>query len=224
MNLQGIFYTLTFKEVSDACKKHLTRDLDKDKKTLTVLNGRISHNNFCRDLRHLVELTHTIILMVSAGPFLFGSAVAICLPLFQAEKAFKACRYKLAGYVAASTTLIGLEIVAVAAIASVTFPIARIYNLTLEKVRSCLKTDLSHEEERKAYTIQKYIGPKTESVNYQWKENYLPCLLKIFALFSEGSKFADALPNELQVKILDLSMPFALKILNIACQQKASSV
>lgn len=160
MNLQGIFSTLTFKEVSDACKKHLTRDLDKDKKTLTVLNGRISHNNFCRDLRYLVELTHTFILMFSAGPFLLGSAVTICLPLFQAEKAFKACRYKLAGYVAAATTLIGLEVVAVAAIAGVTFPIARIYNSTLEKVRSCLKTDLSHEEERNAYTIQNTLDQR----------------------------------------------------------------
>lgn len=58
-------------------------------------------------------------------PFSFGAAVTMTIPFMQAEKAFKACRYKLAGYVAASTTLIGLEIVAIAAIASVTFPVVK---------------------------------------------------------------------------------------------------
>ena len=135
----------------------------------------------------------------------------------------RACRYKLAGYVAASTTLIGLKIVAIAAIASVTLPVVRIYNSTLDKVRSCFKTDLTYVEGLKVYKIQKYIGPKSQSINYQWEVKYLPCILKIFALFSEGSRFADALPNELQLKIIDLSMPFALEILDIACKEKEKS-
>ncbi|CDR34238.1 hypothetical protein [Criblamydia sequanensis] len=220
MNLHGIFSGLTFQEVSEACKKRLNPELDQDKTALITLNNSISRTIFCNRMRKVVNLTHCCIALGSVFPFCIGLGLAVVAPLNLAEKVLKAYRHPLLGFAASATTYIGLEAATLGAIFFVSIPVIGVYRAAYKKVKSAFKPDLSFLEFEKAEERRSLVSLKIKEAGYKWEHYYMPRLKLIFALFSEGSKFANALPNELQVKILKLSMPFALEILEIATKEK----